>query len=169
MGLTDFIIPPWVKPVVIAVAVVTYTGFVWYKGDKHGTEKYTKYVAEEATATTKLAAARVQVVHTVETKWRTRTETITKQGEKIYVKVPEYVTKVDDAGCIVNSGFVRVYDAAIANNPDPGPSIESDRTPSGIPLSVISTTDAFNITLGLRWKARAEECIETYNAVKNAR
>lgn len=155
----------WVVVGVLAAAIGAYG---WLRGDEHGTQKLLDYVAEQAVQTSKLAAARERVVQVVTTRWRTRTETIATQGETIIKEVPIYVSKADDAACAVPAGFVRIYDAAVANHPDPGPAAESDRAASGIPLSVVAETDAYNLRLGHLWRARAEQCVETYNAVRGA-
>lgn len=163
---------PWapvVRIALYALLAVAIFGYGWVKGNDHGTAKLSKYIGEQAVASQKLLAARVEVVTQVEERWHTRTEVIVKAGKTIIKEVPRYVTEKDDAACVVPTGFVRLYNAAVAGDPDPGPPTELDRAASGVPLSTVSETDVFNLTLGKLWRARAEQCIETYNAVKAAR
>jgi hypothetical protein len=163
------LVPWWGRALALLALVVVLIGFGWVKGNNHGTQKLYDFQSAQLVQSNKLLAARERVVHEVEVRWRTKTETITKEGEKIYVKVPVYVTASDDARCVVPIGFVREYNAGVANNSDTGPPSESDRADSGVSLSTVAETDIFNLTIGHRWRARAEQCIETYNAVKNAK
>jgi len=163
------ILPWWWRWAALAAFAVALVAFGWFKGNAHGTQKLLDYQGKQATETVKLAAARTVVLTKVETKWRTVERKIFVQGETIEKEVIRHVTVADDSRCTVPLGFVRVYDAALANNPDTGPAGADERAPSGIPLSVVAETDAFNWKLANAWKARAGACIEAYNAVKNAK
>ena len=68
---------------------------------------------------------------------------VREKGEQLVVKVPVYVTKVDDAACELRGGFVRVHDAA-ARNQSPEPPGESDSAAAGVALSEAAAVIASN-------------------------
>jgi hypothetical protein len=69
-------------------------------------------VSAQAAQAAKIAQAQTKVVVETQVKYVDRIKTIYKQEETIEKQVPIYVTAADDAGCSINAGFVRVYDAA---------------------------------------------------------
>lgn len=160
-SLASFAMPPWVKPVAIALAVAAWTGFWWFKGNEHGTQKLIEHIAKQAAEAVRIAQARERIVTVTETKWRERIRTIRVQGETIEKEVKVYVTQADDAGCVIPHGFVRSHDAAWAGAPA-GPAAESDRGPSGIPLSEVAQATAGNASACLTYKAQRDGLIEFY-------
>lgn len=66
-------------------------------------------------------------------------------------KVPHYVTPQDDARCIVNAGFVRMYNEAVSSggaakvSRSPG---GSDAAASNVQLSDVLNTDLDNLEIG---------------------
>ncbi len=137
--------------------------FGWVKGNQHGTEKLIAYQGAQAIAEVKLAQAQAKVVTVIQTKYQDRIQTIQLAGETITKEV--YVTKTDDAGCTVPVGFVREFGAAWSGTP-PGPPAESDRGPSGVPLSEIASDDAGNATSCLVYKAQRDGLIEFYRKLQ---
>lgn len=155
-------VPAWAwRWIAIGALVASFGGWAWFKGNEHGTQKLIDYQAEQAREAVRIATARIQVVTVTETKWRERVKVIFKQGETIEKEVIKYVTKDDDAGCVVPAGFVSLYNAAWAGSPPESPA-ESDRRPSGIPLSTVAETDAGNATTCLAYKAQRDGLIEFY-------
>lgn len=71
-----------------------------------------------------------------EAKIKTVTRTIVKE-------VPVYVTKQDDARCVINNGFVRLHDSA-AKGELPGGTAGTDGEPSGTQLSAVAETVTSN-------------------------
>lgn len=163
------IIPIWARWLVVVGIFLAGIAFGWVKGDEHGTQKLIDYVGKQATETTRIAQARTVVVERVTTKWRTRVEQVFVRGDAIEKEASQHVTEDDNRGCIVPRGFVRIYDAAVAGDPDPGAPGVDERAPSGVPLSVVAETDAFNLKLGHAWRARAEACVEAYEAVRGVK
>jgi hypothetical protein len=163
----DMIIPPWARWLALLIA----GAFIFMFGDMHGRriegEKHIAYVTAQAAQTVKIAKAQVQVVTRAEIEYRDRIQKVYLKGEVIEKEVPVYVTKTDDSHCIVNAGFVRSYDAAWSGEPA-GPAEESDRGPSGIPLSVIAETDAFNAKACRAWREQALGWREFYGRLKAA-
>jgi hypothetical protein len=155
------LIPLWARLALLAAlaGACYFAGFV--KGDDHGTAKLTDYLGKEAAADQKLMQAREKIVTQIETKYVDRIKTVTVKGDEIIKEVPVYVTAKDDAGCVVPVGFVREYNAAWSGTPA-GPPAESDRGPSGNPLSAVATADAGNAQTCLIWKQQRDGLIEFY-------
>lgn len=92
------------------------------------------------------------------------------QTQIIREEVPIYVPAQADARCVVNNGFVGVFNAAVAGNGDvaaftSGP-IEG---PSGIPLSTVGDTTAYNFGIShellkevLMWRAYYADLVVLY-------
>lgn len=60
-------------------------------------------------------------------------------GETIVKEVPVYVTPEADAACVLHRGFVRLHDAAAANQVPDAPGT-TDAAPAGIALSTAAGT-----------------------------
>ena len=146
---------------IIAALVASFGGWSWFKGNEHGTQKLTDYIGQQAAQTVRIAAARVQVVTVVEKEYVDKIKTVYVKGATIEKEVKVYVNAKDDAACAVPVGFVREYNAAWANTPA-GPPAESDRGPSGVPLSTVAEADAGNATACLAYKAQRDGLIEFY-------
>lgn len=156
------------KWAVIALLLASFGAFCYVKGDIHGTAKLTEYQGKQAIATVKLTAARTIIVHDVETKYKTRIQTITVQGATITQEAPIYVTKADDAEFPVPVGFVRLFGAAWTGAA-PGLASELDRQPSGVPLSEIASDEANNATACLVYKEQRDGLIEFYRKLQISR
>lgn len=87
---------------------------------------------------------RKEVVKTV-TEYVDRVHTIHVKGDTIIKEVTRYVSPEADAACTVPVGFVRMHNAAAANQPDPSLGA-ADAAPAGIALSTASETIATNYT-----------------------
>ena len=81
-----------------------------------------------------------------------RVQTVTRT---IIEKVPVYVTAQADDRCIVPAGFVQLHDAAAASSlpAASGGSVEAD---SGVPLSAVAETVAFNYGVAHEWEAEVK-------------
>jgi hypothetical protein len=82
------------------------------------------------------AAATIKEVEVI--RWKTR---------DVIVKVPVYVSRAGDRGCVVPAGFVRLHDLSasgkgLPDNPDPSGQLYD--SPSGIALSTVASTVAEN-------------------------
>lgn len=165
--MLGMIIPVWGRWVMLAVLMAASAGFGYVKGDDHGTAKLTAYVGEQAKATVKLIQKRAEIVTKIQTVYVPKIQTIYKQGETIERTVTQYVTKTDDAGCVLPVGFVREFNAAWTGQPAE-PAVESDRQPSGVPLSAAASADAHNATSCLAYKAQRDGWIEFYRGLQAA-
>lgn len=146
---------------IIAALASAFAGYFWFKGNEHGTQKLYDYQAAQAKEAVRIANARIQVVTVTETKYVDRIRKVYVAGATIEKEVKVYVTPQDDAGVTVPVGFVRVYNAAWAGA-TAGPAAESDRGPSGIPLSTVAEADAANATTCIAYKTQRDGLIEFY-------
>lgn len=151
----------WQRLLIYGVVALLIAGMLELDGYRRGEKKLFEYQAKQAIEAVKIVQKRGEVVTKTEVKWRTVINTIIKKGETITKEVPVYVTKQDDAACTVPIGFVREYNAAWSGEPA-GPPAESDRGPSGVPLSAVAEADAVNATSALYYKAQRDGLIEFY-------
>jgi len=149
----------------VVTAAIFATG--WVKGNEHGTQKLTEYISQQAVQTVRLADARFRVVTQTEVKYRTRIKQVEVKGATIIKEIPVYVTPTDDATYPVPVGFVRNYTAAWSNTAA-GPAAESDRRPSGVPLSVVGQADAANALSCRVYKEQRDGLIEFYHNLQGA-
>ena len=84
-----------------------------------------------------LAAA--QASEHIVTRYVDRVRVVHERGGTLTKEIPVYVTAQADAACAVSVGFVRVHDAAAANDL-PGPAGITDAQPSGLTLSAVAGT-----------------------------
>lgn len=110
----------------------------WYEGAAE-TKAVIRTVAvvQKSDAATQTVALHQQAV-------QTKIEYVTRT---IIEKVPEYVTPAADAACVVPTGFVRAYNAAVVSEV-PTPPGKSDEAPSGVPISTVLATDVKNLGTG---------------------
>lgn len=84
----------------------------------------------------------------VVTEYVDRVQIVEKRGATIIKEVPVYVSPKADAACAVNTGFVRLHDAA-AKGVDLPPARDAspaNDTPSGVALSAVAATNVANYT-----------------------
>lgn len=115
----------------------------------------------------RIQQAQIQVVEKTEIQYRDRIKTVYIQGETIERSVPLYITDNDNARFGVNSGFVRLYNAAWSNVPAE-PATSADREPTAIPLADIAAVDTFNATSCHAWREQAIGLKEFYMALQAA-
>lgn len=84
----------------------------------------------------------------VVTEYVDRVQIVEKRGATIIKEVPVYVSPKADAACAVNTGFVRLHDAA-AKGVDLPPARDAspaNDAPSGVALSAVAATNVANYT-----------------------
>ncbi len=135
MNLLSLIPSPSQALIVIALIVIAFMKGMSYEQDMN--------ISKQAVRTVTVAKRQAAVTVRVVTKYVDRIEYISAQGAEIIKEVPVYVTKEDDARCVVPDGFVSLHDAAAANR-IPGAAGETNAQASGIALSTVATTVAEN-------------------------
>ncbi|GLQ93462.1 hypothetical protein [Dyella acidisoli] len=83
--------------------------------------------------------AAVRASEHIVTRYVDRVRVVQERGATLTKEIPVYVTAQADAACSVPVGFVRVHDAAAANEL-PGPAGTLDAQPSGVALSAVAGT-----------------------------
>jgi hypothetical protein len=140
-AILAFFTSSWFKYVAILVIVGGLLGFVWYKGDMHGSAKLTAYKVAQADAAAKIVVKQAAVTTKVVTEYVHDLRIIHEKAATIIKTVPVYVTKYDDSRCTINNGFVRVWQYSNDNTVPPAPA-STDETPSPLVLSDIATEHA---------------------------
>ncbi|MFZ3001590.1 MAG: hypothetical protein WA071_14785 [Undibacterium umbellatum] len=154
MNMLTSVLPLWSRVMVTACLV----GVVFLLGQLHGErvagDFHNEYVGKQAAQTVKIIKAQAKVVTETETIYKDRFIKIYEKGDKNEKETSTYVTADDSAACVVNSGFVRHHDSAWSSN-TAGPATIADREPSGISLTAVAETNAFNATTCLAWREQA--------------
>lgn len=166
-NLAGIVLPSWARIAALLAAACCFflLGVIW--GERSAGEREIKRIEQQADHTVKVANAQIQVVTKTETKYRDRIKTIYVKGETIEKAVPIYVTPADDQRCSVPAGFVRIHNAAWANEP-PGPPAESDREPASVPLSAVAEVGAHNAAACHAWREQALGLRELYQKMQAA-
>lgn len=130
----------WLAAITAALAAVW---FVYHKGELHERGKWETVQAANALHAAQVGQKRAEVTTTVLTRYIDRVRTVRVKSETITKEVPIYVTKTDDSRCVVNNGFVRLHNAAAANEL-PGSTSGANESPASVALSTVAETVAEN-------------------------
>lgn len=153
-----FVMPGWAPWLAGGVAALALLGGAYGLGRvqeaRIGAAALADYKVAQAQQVVTKIVTQVKVVKEVETVVRDRIVKIYVQGAKIEKAIPDYVQPVDDARFAVNAGFLRIVDAAWTGSP-PGPAVDSDREPAGVPLSAVAAVEAGNATSCRAWREQA--------------
>lgn len=160
-------IPNWAKWMVIVVLMACSAAFGWVQGADHEGSKHDDYVLRQAKQTIAIGKAQTKVVIETETKYVDRIKNIYIQGETIEKQVPVYITAADNAACTINTGFMRVHDAAWTGDA-PGSAAESDRSAGGVSLAQVAETTTANATICRAWREKAIGLQDFYEKLKIA-
>lgn len=114
--------------IVILIAAIIAAFFVY------GTVEYHKGVSDtKAKATTQIVKTEIASDKTtaqVITKYIDRVRVVKEKGDTIIKKVPIYVTEKDDTKCVINTGFVQLWnDANQMRVSDPPSNINETASP----------------------------------------
>lgn len=140
------------------IAAIVVVGGAFKLGDGAGWHRRDSAAERELNATLKADARQLQLAQAdgfrigaefagKSTEIRTRTETLTRE-------IPRYITAADDARAVINTGFVRLHDAAALGLAPPAPDPGADAAPSGVALSAVARTVADNYGACHLWRAQ---------------
>lgn len=152
--LATFMLPWWARALAITFIFVSVFLLGQLHGERVAGEKHLDYISQQAAQTVKVAKAQQVVVTQTEVQYRDRIQKIYIKGEQIEKQVPIYITAADNAGCVINAGFVRSYNATWTSKPA-GSSASADREPAGLSLAEVAETEAHNATSCLAWREQA--------------
>jgi hypothetical protein len=150
----DTVLPWWAKWAALLVLLLAAYGLGRVHEARRGADALTDYIGRQAAQSVRIVERQAKVVTVTETKYRDRIHTIYLQGEKLEADIPKYIKPADDQLFAVPVGFVRVYDAAWSGDAV-GPAADTDREPSGIPLSAVAATEVGNASSCRRWREQA--------------
>ena len=163
-----FAVMPWYVRALVAVAA---GAVIYLLGMRHGErvagQAHIDYISAQAAQSVKIAQAQAKVIVETQIKYVDRIKTIYTRGETIEKQVPIYITADDDSACTINTGFVRIHDAAWTGEP-PGSATSADREPAGIPLAEVAETEAYNATTCRAWREQALGLREFYAKIQAA-
>lgn len=130
----------WLAAIAAALAAVW---FVYHRGELHERSKWEAVQAANNLHAAQVGQRRAEVTTTVLTRYIDRVRTVRVKSETITREVPIYVTKTDDSRCVVNAGFVRLHNAAAANEL-PSSASGANEAPTSVALSTVAETLAGN-------------------------
>lgn len=113
--------------------------------------RMTEYKGRQVAAAQAIVQKEVQVVTQTETVYRDRIQKIYVRGAEIEKSITPFVQPADDARCVVNTGLVRILDAAWAGHAA-GPAADSDREPATVSLSDVAAVEAGNAMSCHAWR-----------------
>jgi hypothetical protein len=135
---------PWPYQMLALVALaVALLGFGWIKGASHVQAQWDAAIASQALQVATVRQHQAEVTVKVVTEYIDRVRIVREKGETIIKEVPVYVPVQADAACRINRGFVRLHDAAAANEL-PAAATDADAAAAGIALSTVATAVAGN-------------------------
>lgn len=119
------------------------TGF--HFGEKHVQAKWDSEQVAAAQFTTNLEKKASEKTVQIETQYVDRVQVIHDKAATIIKEVPKYVTVKDDSNCVINHGFVQLYDYSAAVGPviSIAP-IGAYEESSGVALSTVAAVTAEN-------------------------
>ena len=135
---------PWpYRLLALALLAAALIGFGWIKGASHVQEQWDAAMQQQALQAVAIRERRAQATVKVITEYVDRVRVVLEKGDTIIKEVPVYVPVQADAACTINSGFVRLHDAAAAGEL-PEPARDADAAATGIALSAVAGTVAAN-------------------------
>ena len=130
----------WLAAIAAALAAVW---FVYHRGELHERSKWEAVQAANNLHAAQVGQRRAEATTTVLTRYIDRVRTVRGQSRTITKEVPIYVNQNDDHRCIINNGFVRLHNAAAANEL-PGSTSGANEAPASVTLSTVAGTVAEN-------------------------
>ena len=117
--------------------------FGWVKGAGHVQSQWDAAIQQQALQTAAIRERQAQATVKDVTQYVDRVRIVREKGDTIIKEVPVYVPAQADAACTINRGFVRLHDAAAANEL-PEPAGVADAVAADIALSAVAGTVAAN-------------------------
>jgi len=135
---------PWpYRLLAFAALGVALVGFGWIKGASHVQAQWDAAIQQQALQAAAARERQAQATVKVVTQYVDRVRVVREKGDTIIKEIPVYVPVQADAACTINSGFVRLHDAAAAGEL-PEPARDADAAAAGLALSTVAGTVAAN-------------------------
>lgn len=148
------VLPWWAKLAALGVLLLVVYGAGRIHEARRGADAMLDYIDAQAEQTQRIARAQEKEVTRIETIYRDRIQRIYVQGATIETNIPTYIQPSDAERFAVNTGFVRVLNAAWSGDAV-GPAEKSDREPAGVPIDTVAKVEAANATSCRAWRAQA--------------
>ena len=166
-NLASLMLPWWARALAITFIFVSVFLLGQLHGERVAGEHHLDYVSKQAAASIRVVQAQAKVMIETQIKYVDRIQKIYIKGEEIEKQVPIYITASDNAGCIINTGFVRLHDSAWSGD-DTGSASDSDRESAELSLAQVAETNAYNATACIAWKTLAIGLREHYARLQHA-
>jgi len=135
---------PWpYRLLALAALTIALLGFGWIKGASHVQTQWDAATANQALQVTTVRQHQAEATVKVVTEYVDRVRIVREKGDTIIKEVPVYVPVQADAACRINRGFVRLHNAAAANEL-PETATDADAATADLALSAVATTVADN-------------------------
>ena len=136
----------WVKLAALGGLLATLLGIVWYAHHHWWAEGYAQRAQQDAAELARARKVQTVIDTRVVTKTKVLLHTVYLRGATIIQKVPIYVTRYDNSRCIINVGFVRLWnDANRMSLPAPASSV--DEAASSVKLSDVAAQHSREATI----------------------
>jgi hypothetical protein len=135
---------PWPYRMLALVALaIALLGFGWIKGASHVQAQWDTAIASQALQVATVRQHQAEATVKVVTEYVDRVRIVREKGDTIIKEVPVYVPVQADAACRINRSFVRLHDAAAANEL-PETATDADAATADLALSTVAATVADN-------------------------
>lgn len=131
--ISQYLPPVSATPIKILCILLLTIGS-WALGSSTEKDKYTLELEKQKVYIAELENNANKKTIEVVTKYVETVKVVKEKGEAIREQVPVYITKEDNARCIIPDGFIVMHDSAVQNTV-PETSRNSNEGPSGIELS----------------------------------
>lgn len=139
---------PFVSKYVLPLKIISIFVIVcglWMEGGISNQERWEAKVADAKLEMAKKDTESAEATTKVVTKYVTKVQIVKEKGDVIIKEVPKYITKADDAQCVIPNGFVLLHDSASKNEvPDSTRGVNAGA--SDVKLSEVATTVTENYT-----------------------
>lgn len=140
--ISQYLPPISTTPIKILCILLLVLGS-WSLGSSTEKDKYTLELEKQKTYIAELENNASKKTIEVVTEYVEKVKVVKEKGDIIYEKVPVYITKEDDARCIIPNGFVVLHDSAVQNAVPETPRSINEK-PSGVELSEATKTIIVN-------------------------
>ncbi|AMP13691.1 hypothetical protein [Collimonas pratensis] len=146
-------VPRWCWEVLIVLVLL-----LAYGAHERGAiqAKWDKEKREQAQAVTEIQGQQEAVTTQTITQYVNRDRVVYVQGATITKQVPIYVTAQNNAQCVINNGFVRLWNAANTGVQLPDAAVPADGEASGVVLSEVATQHSVESTYTRRLEVQLE-------------
>lgn len=131
----------WLKLALVGGLLAALAAGGWWLHHTIWQSGYDARASMDAKALVHAHKQQVVIDTRVVTQWKVRTKVIRERAATIIKKVPVYVTPADNSRCVINLGFVRLWNDANRMSV-PAPATSADEAASAVKLTDVATEHA---------------------------